>query len=105
MVKNAFDVIYGGFSYWLFGFAFSFGEEVGTNPFCGIGFFMTDVDAEQGDVYAKYFFSMSFATTATTVVSGAMAERAHLKAYSIYSFTNTISYCFPAHWLWGEKGE
>lgn len=47
---------------------------------------------------------MSFATTATTIVSGAMAERTHLNAYTIYSFTNTISYCFPAHWLWGKKG-
>jgi len=63
-----------------------------------------DVEAEQGDVFALYFFQMSFATTATTIVSGAMAERTHLNAYTIYSFTNTISYVFPAHWLWGEKG-
>ena len=59
------------------------------------GYFAMDVEAEQGDV---------FATTATTIVSGAMAERTHLHAYTIYSFTNTISYVFPAHWLWGEKG-
>ena len=63
-----------------------------------------DVEAEQGDVFALYFFQMSFATTATTIVSGAMAERTHLNAYTIYSFTNTITYVFPAHWLWGEKG-
>lgn len=68
------------------------------------GYFAMDVEAEQGDVFALYFFQMSFATTATTIVSGAMAERTHLNAYTIYSFTNTISYCFPAHWLWGEKG-
>lgn len=37
MVKNAIDVIYGGLSYWLYGFAFSFGLEKGTNGFCGIG--------------------------------------------------------------------
>lgn len=68
------------------------------------GYFAMDVEAEQGDVFALYFFQMSFATTATTIVSGAMAERTHLHAYTIYSFTNTISYIFPAHWLWGEKG-
>lgn len=68
------------------------------------GYFAMDVEAEQGDVFALYFFQMSFATTATTIVSGAMAERTHLNAYTIYSFTNTISYVFPAHWLWGEKG-
>ncbi|XP_073239196.1 putative ammonium transporter 3 [Porites lutea] len=104
MVKNAIDVIYGGLSYWLYGFAFSFGLEKGTNGFCGIGYFATDVEAEEGDVFALYFFQMSFATTATTIVSGAMAERTHLHAYTIFSFTNTISYVFPAHWIWGEKG-
>ncbi|XP_078373487.1 putative ammonium transporter 3 isoform X2 [Oculina patagonica] len=37
MVKNAVDVIYGGLSYWLYGFAFSFGTDEGTNGFSGIG--------------------------------------------------------------------
>lgn len=73
-------------------------------PFFSSGYFATDVEPEDGDVFALYFFQMSFATTATTIVSGAMAERTHLKAYTIFSFTNTISYCFPAHWIWGEKG-
>lgn len=60
MVKNAVDVIYGGLSYWLFGFAFSFGEGEGNNPFCGIGYFMTDADESQmGEVFAKYFFQVS----------------------------------------------
>lgn len=68
------------------------------------GYFATDVEAEEGDVFALYFFQMSFATTATTIVSGAMAERTHLHAYTFFSFTNTISYVFPAHWIWGEKG-
>ena len=104
MVKNVIDVVYGGLSYWLYGFAFSFGVGPGTNAFCGIGYFATDVDAEQGNVYAEYFFQMSFATTATTIVSGAMAERTNLEAYTIFSFTNTISYCFPAHWVWGQYG-
>ena len=37
MVKNAVDVIYGGLSYWLYGFAFSFGVAEGTNGFTGVG--------------------------------------------------------------------
>ena len=104
MVKNVIDIVYGGFSYWLFGFAFSFGVGPGTNPFCGVGYFATDVAPEQGDVFATYFFQMSFATTATTIVSGAMAERTNLNAYTVFSFTNTVSYCFPAHWVWGKDG-
>ena len=103
MVKNAVDVIFGGLSYWLFGFAFSFGNR--GNPFCGLGYFLTDADeSEMGQVYSQYFFQLSFATTATTIVSGAMAERITLKAYIVYSFLNTLTYSFPAHWIWGENG-
>ncbi|XP_020902017.1 putative ammonium transporter 3 [Exaiptasia diaphana] len=105
MVKNAIDVIYGGLSYWLFGFALSFGKEGRNTPFCGLGHFLTDVDEhEMGGVYARYFFQLSFSTTATTIVSGAMAERANLKAYTLFSFLNTVTYCFPAHWIWDDHG-
>ncbi|KXJ26494.1 putative ammonium transporter 3 [Exaiptasia diaphana] len=105
MVKNAVDVIYGGLSYWMFGFAFSFGIDEGSNPFCGIGYFLTDADESQmGEVFARYFFQLSFATTSTTIVSGAMAERVNLKAYTIFSFVNTLTYCFPAHWFWSNNG-
>lgn len=71
MVKNALDVILGGFSYWIFGFGFSFGQDKHSNMFAGIGYFLTDANEEEmGAVFAKYFFQLSFATTATTVVSG-----------------------------------
>ena len=105
MVKNAVDVIFGGLSYWIFGFAFSFGIIDRGNPFCGLGYFVTDADeSEMGQVYSEYFFQLSFATTATTIVSGAMAERISLRAYILYSFLNTLTYTFPAHWIWAENG-
>ena len=44
MVKNAVDVIFGGFSYWVFGFAFSFGIPERGNPFSGLGYFLTDAE-------------------------------------------------------------
>ena len=105
MVKNAVDVIYGGLSYWLFGFAFSFGIGNHGNSFIGLGYFLTDADeSEMGQVFSRYFFQLSFSTTATTIVSGAMAERTSLKAYTMYSFLNTLTYSFPAHWIWDEHG-
>ncbi|XP_014664081.1 PREDICTED: putative ammonium transporter 3 [Priapulus caudatus] len=71
MVKNAADVICGGFTYWMLGYAFSFGTDPGTNPFCGIGHFFVNADDKSiGWVYSKFFFQASFATTATTIVSG-----------------------------------
>ena len=42
---------------------------------------------------------LSFATTATTIVSGAMAERTRLTSYIVFSLLNTVVYCIPAHWV------
>ena len=105
MVKNAVDVIYGGLSYWLFGFAFSYGINERENPVIGLGYFLTDAhEGEMGLVFSKYFFQLSFSTTATTIVSGAMAERTSLKAYTLYSFLNTLTYSVSAHWIWDKHG-
>ena len=71
MIKNMVDVIFGGLAYWLFGFGLSFGEADGSNAFVGVGYFLTDADpANMGKLFAKFFFQLSFATTATTIVSG-----------------------------------
>lgn len=71
MIKNAVDVIVGGMSYWMFGYAFSFGNGHLSNPFSGWGtFFVTANENNLGSLYAKFFFQASFATTATTIVSG-----------------------------------
>ena len=105
MVKNAVDVVFGGVSYWIFGFGLSFGNEAGSNSFNGVGLFFVDTEDEtMGLLYSTYVFQLSFATTATTIVSGAMAERTKLLTYIIFSFLNTIVYCIPAHWEWAEKG-
>ena len=105
MVKNALDVVFGGVTYWAVGFGLSFGSDPGTNTFAGVGYFLFDADDENmGYSYALFLFQLSFSTTATTIVSGAMAERAKLSAYIVFSFLNTIIYCLPAHWIWAETG-
>ncbi|XP_030832221.1 putative ammonium transporter 3 [Strongylocentrotus purpuratus] len=106
MVKNAVDVIFGGLTYWMFGYGLSFGDDEGTNAFCGVGHFFTDSgDADElGWIFAQFVFQASFATTATTIVSGAMAERTKLEAYCVFSLVNTLIYCFPAHWIWAKTG-
>ena len=43
MVKNAIDIIFSGFSFWLVGFGLSFGTDEGTNAFTGVGYFLTEV--------------------------------------------------------------
>ncbi|XP_006819255.1 putative ammonium transporter 2 [Saccoglossus kowalevskii] len=105
MVKNAVDVIYGGITYWMFGYAFSFGDSPGANAFSGFGdFFYQANDTEMGTRYSQFVFHASFATTATTIVSGAMVERTRLEAYIVFSFVNTLVFSFPSHWVWAERG-
>jgi ammonia channel protein AmtB len=36
--------------------------------------------------------------------SGRVACRCNFKAYCIFSFLNTIVYCIPAGWAWGDHG-
>uniref|UniRef100_A0A1I8HU72 Ammonium_transp domain-containing protein n=1 Tax=Macrostomum lignano TaxID=282301 RepID=A0A1I8HU72_9PLAT len=105
MVKNVADVVFGGFSYWLAGYSFSFGNDDMANQFCGWGNFMVMAHRnDTGWLYSKFFFQASFATTSTTIVSGAMAERTKLESYMLFSFFNTFIFCFPAHWMWAEEG-
>lgn len=81
MVKNVVDVIFGGLTYWMFGYGLSFGDvEPYSNPFCGWGsFFVTASQDDLGWVYAQFFFQASFATTATTIVSGKYKHYRHNK--------------------------
>ncbi len=75
-MKNVVDVVFGGLTYWLFGFGISFGTDSGSSPFFGIGEYAVNSDFSiMGPVFAAFMFQLSFATTATTIVSGAMAER------------------------------
>ena len=60
MVKNTLDVVFGGITYWVFGFGLSFGEGPGTNPFVGVGCFLFDSsDSESmGYSYALFLFQV-----------------------------------------------
>lgn len=78
MMKNVVDIVLGGLTYWIFGFGMSFGLYEPTNPIVGIGNYFVDpaIDDELfGPICAAFLFQLSFATTSTTIVSGAMAER------------------------------
>ena len=75
MMKNVVDIVFGGLTYWLFGFGLSFGKDY-SNPFIAFGWFALDAPVkDMGPIFSTFLFQLSFATTATTIVSGAMAER------------------------------
>ncbi len=57
-----------------------------------------------GSLDAKFIFHFCFAASATTIVSGAVAERMKLTAYIVFSAANTFIYCIPASWAWHDTG-
>lgn len=93
--------------YYAVGFGFMFGNG---NSFIGMTGFMVPNDAElfsalswtSVPVTAKFFFQLVFAGTAATIVSGAVAERVHYKAFIIFSvLMGAIIYPIGGHWIWG----
>ena len=75
MMKNVVDVVLGGVTYWAFGYGLSYGEDY-SNDFFSLGNWFVDADGDDmGPTFVTFLFQLSFATTATTIVSGAMAER------------------------------
>jgi Amt family ammonium transporter len=54
------------------------------------------------DNYESWIFQAAFAATASTIVSGSLAERCQLNTYLIFSFTMT-SFVYPVvvAWIWG----
>lgn len=99
LMKNYMDTCVGGLVFWLVGYGIMFG----TNPtgWFGIDTFMP-IAASDWD-WSFILFQMMFAATATTIVSGAVAERMQYRAYLIgVVFITTLIYPIFGSWAWGS---
>ena len=93
------------------GYAFAYGDpdpsEDGSyswkNPFIGHRFFF-QINLPRSDL-ATWFFQFTFAATAATIVSGAVAERCRFATYVCYN-SLLVSFVYPvvAHWVWSPFG-
>uniref|UniRef100_A0A7S1E1L8 Ammonium transporter AmtB-like domain-containing protein n=1 Tax=Hemiselmis andersenii TaxID=464988 RepID=A0A7S1E1L8_HEMAN len=105
MMKNTVDLALGAMLYWAFGYALAYGVDPSNpenvNPFCGTGqFFLID-----GHDAANWMFQLSFAATAATIDSGAVAERMQFVPYLLYSgFMTSLFYPIVCHWCWDSEG-
>ena len=89
LMKNVVDVVLGGLTYWAFGYGLSYGDSPLSNSYFALGtvaggtWFVDATGEDMGPTFVTFLFQLSFATTATTIVSGAIAERYALMAFSV----------------------
>ncbi len=98
-IKNLADFLISLTGFWIVGYGLMFGASasglIGTN-----GFFLP----LEGDTWqvAFFFFQAMFCGTATTIFSGAVAERMRFSAYAIVAaVASWLIYPLFGHWAWG----
>ncbi|XP_042490348.1 ammonium transporter 1 member 1-like [Macadamia integrifolia] len=103
MLTNVLDAAAGGLFYYLFGYAFAFGEP--SNGFIGRHFFGMKSFPVQGNDYSHFMYQWAFAIAAAGITSGSIAERTQFVAYLIYSsFLTGFVYPVVSHWFWSTDG-
>jgi len=100
MAKNTIDFVAGSLGFFVVGYVFLKGTDVG--GFIGSGpLFLTGGQYDVGK-YLDFFWQLVFCATAATIVSGAVAERLKFSAYLLYSVViSVLVYPIYGHWVWG----
>lgn len=99
LMKNYMDACLGGLVFWLLGFGLMFG--VNASGWIGTSHFAPNVMDDWH--WNLLFFQMMFAATATTIASGAMAERIHFVAYVVSAaVVSGLIYPIFGSWAWGS---
>jgi len=100
-MKNLIDTVFGIIFFWMIGFGLMFGSDV--NGLFGYSDFF--IDGKNLEQNAIFFFQAMFAATATTIISGAVAERIKFHGYIIVAIVVTsLIYPIFGHWAWSEHG-
>lgn len=109
IMKNLMDFVLGSIFFFLIGFAFMFGNDIGGAGILGGSGFLNPYSLADADgmfnglpIGVFMIFHTVFCATAATIVSGAMAERTKFSTYLIYSAAiSLIIYPVTGHWIWG----
>lgn len=88
LLKNVSDACVGTILWWCLGYFIAYNKHL--------------KEVENESLWADWFFQWAFATTATTIVSGAIAERTKFFAYLVYSVVmNLLIYPIVVRFTWG----
>jgi len=98
-IKNLVSFVIAATLFWLFGFGLMFGVSEG-GVVGSTSFFFDDSKAF---LVAFFVFQVGFVGTATTLMSGAVAERMRFAGYVVLAtFLAGITYPIFGHWAWGS---
>jgi ammonium transporter len=98
-IKNFANFLVAASLFWLFGFGLMFGS--GDGGLVGTSSFLFESDS--AFLTAFFLFQLGFIATATTLMSGAVAERMRFGGYLVLAiFVAAITYPVFGHWAWGE---
>ena len=102
IMKNLMDFCAGAIAFWAVGWALMYGSDAAAGLIGKDQFFLSGADYH---VFRDWMFQVVFAATASTIVSGAMAERTKFSAYLVYSvFISLLVYPISGHWIWNASG-
>ncbi|CAN2041617.1 diguanylate cyclase [Candidatus Magnetomoraceae bacterium gMMP-15] len=97
-IKNLADFVFSVLMFWIVGYGLMFG--LSKNGIIGSSHFFLKMDSDHY-VAAFFFFQAMFCGTATTIFSGAVAERMRFSSYLIIIFLmSTFIYPIFGHWVW-----
>ncbi len=105
LLKNVAVVALASVLFYAVGFGVMFGN--GGDLFGASGFFPAATDtvaaAPRGmPLFVFLFFQLVFAATSATIVSGAVAERARLGSFMVFTaLAALVIYPLVGHWVWG----
>ena len=104
MMKNLMDFAAGALAFYILGAALMFGVTKASGWIGWDGLCMPSLSTGEGVwSWTFLFFQTMFCATASTIVSGAVAERIEFKSYLIYSIlVSCIVYPVSGHWMWGS---
>ncbi|MFC5701213.1 ammonium transporter [Cohnella faecalis] len=107
IMKVFVDISFGALVFYFMGFAIMYGKDAG--GLIGTTGFWMDGDLSHlqlnisTDTY--WLFQCAFVIAVISIVSGAVAERIHFRAYIVYTILMTgLIYPISGHWIWSPSG-
>lgn len=101
-VKNLTDVGISTFLYWAIGYGFMYGSSSG---FLGTDTFMPDVGQGGAELAIGFLFQAVFASTAVTILSGAVVGRMKFTSYIVVAIiVSGLIYPIYGSWVWNGDG-